>query len=129
MIGSALDANIAGAGMAKVAASHQVPFSTARDWRRRHRWRAALLLPSFTERAVGLGDRLESLPTNIEEAAMAALRGAWEQARRRWDQLAPELWRMWNAICGGRALVNNTSPPLAAARGPGWMPGIPPRRP
>jgi hypothetical protein len=128
VIGPALETNIAGTGMAKVAAEHLVPFSTARDWRRRHRRRGASLLAQFTELAVGLGDRLESLPMAVEAAAMAALGAAWRQALRRWGELVPELWRFWNAVCGGSALANNTSSPLSAARGPGWMPASPPRR-
>jgi len=128
VVGPALAENIAGTGMAKAAAQYGVPHSTARDWRRRHRQGVELLLGVFSELAVQLGDRLERLPVLAEEAVLVTLGAAWRQARRHWGETVPELWRFWNAVCGGRALACNTSPPLAAARGPGWMAATPRRR-
>ncbi|MDA1196168.1 MAG: DUF6431 domain-containing protein [Planctomycetota bacterium] len=119
VIGEALERSIGGRGMRKVAAAIDVPTSTVRDWRRRHRARAPALLARFAGLAVGLGDDLADLPTTLEAAALAALAAAWARARDRVAGVAASMWRFWNVVCGGRGLVTNTSPRLGTARTPG----------
>lgn len=118
VIGEALERAIGGHGMRRLAAGMDVPVSTARDWRRRHRARAPALLALFAGLAIRLGDELADLPPTVEAAAMAALAAAWARARDRLRDGIGGLWRFWNAVCGGRGLGTNTSPRLGTARSP-----------
>lgn len=112
VIGSGPALGIGGRGMRAVAAAMEVPASTARDWRQRHRARAPALLALFGALPVRLGDELAGLPTSLEGAALEAARA---RARERLADRIGGMWRFWNAVCGGRALATNTSPRLGAA--------------
>lgn len=115
VIGEALSRSIGGQGMRRVAATLDVPVSTARDWRRRHRARAPALLALLGALAVRLGDDLADLPAGVEAAALAALRAAWSRAHDRRPEGIGGVWRFWDAVCGGRALATNTGPRLGGA--------------
>jgi hypothetical protein len=118
VIGAALVHAIGGLGMRRVAAALDVPASTARDWRRRHRARAPALLALFADLAVRLGDDLADLPATVEAATLAALEAAWRRARERLPDGVGGPWRFWDVVCGGRALGTNTGPRLGSARSP-----------
>ena len=112
VIGAALERSIGGQGMRRLAAGMDVPVSTARDWRRRHRARAPALLALFAELAVRLGDDLADLPAAVEAAVLAALAAAWSRARDRLPDGIGGMWRFWDVVCGGRALGTDTGPRL-----------------
>lgn len=112
VIGGALARAVDGTGMRRLAAAMDVPCSTSRDWRRRHRARAPALLALFAGLAVGLGDDLADLPVGTEQAALAALAAAWTRARERRPVGIGGMWRFWNTVCGGRGLATNTGPRL-----------------
>jgi len=109
VIGSALELGLSGAGMRKVADEIEVPYTTARDWRRRYRARAAELLQRFAEMALKLGVGIAKLGTDVEVAALLVLVEVWTKVRER----VAGFWRFWNAVCGGKALATNTTSPLA----------------
>ena len=116
VIGGALARAVDGTGMRRLAAGMDVPVSTARDWRTRHRARAPDLLALFAPIAVALGDDLADLPAGTEQAALAALATAWTRARERRPGGIGGMWRFWNTVCGGRALATDTDPRLGIAR-------------
>ena len=116
VIGAALARSIRGQGMRRLAVAMDVPLSTARGWRTRHRARAPALLARFAGLAIRLGDGLADLPTTVEAAAMAALAAAWSRARDRLRDGIGGMWRFWNGVCGGRALATNTDPRLGIIR-------------
>ena len=111
VIGGALELGINGLGMQKVAAEIGVPYSTARDWRRRHRARAPALVQLFAEHASRLGAVIEVVPRVAEQAALSLVMVVWKKARELLATVGGR-WRFWNAMCGGRALATNTNPPL-----------------
>lgn len=118
VIGPALAKGSGGLGMRKVAEQAGVPHSTARDWRRRHRARAPALIQHFTELVLRLGGEVGAVSVEAEQAALELVRAAWRAATAG----ISDVWRFWNAVCGGRALDTNTSPPLLAMWKPVSMP-------
>lgn len=113
VIGAALTAMTAGAGARTVAAGVGVPHTTVRDWRRRFRARAALLVAGFVAATVvvsGSGPRLDG---DDEAAAIVAIDGLWSEASRRWQDRVGTRWRLANVIVGSHVLSTNTDPPWA----------------
>jgi transposase-like protein len=127
VIGQALALSIGSqVGMRPVAEQLGVPMTTARDWRRRLRVNALLMVTAL----VALAVRLDPAPvllseTDHERTALEALGASWQRARMRFGQRVPELWRCWSLISGGRALGTNRSPPYAGLSGADWMTLIP----
>jgi len=121
VIGTALEAMHAGEGMRRVAGRLGLPHATVRDWRRRHRARAPALLARLAALAIAAGADLRELPADVEAAALHALEALWAQVRRRFADLAPAPWRLWNLVCGGEALGTNRGAPLADPEPAGSM--------
>ena len=115
VIGSALEAMCAGAGMRPVADGLDVKHTTVRDWRRRFARRAVLLAVGFSRFCVALGDLAPRLAGHPETVAVAAVGAAWVAARRRFGDRVGGRWQLANAVVGGHLLSTNTDPPWAAA--------------
>lgn len=114
VIGPALEAMCSGAGARGVARSLARGRSTVRDWRRRFARRAGLLAVGFCRYVVAVGGLAPCLSGPPEEVAVAAIRAAWQAARRRFKGVGA-LWRTANAVVGGHLLSANMDPPWAAA--------------
>jgi transposase-like protein len=127
VIGQALALSIAsGLGMRPIAERLGVPMTTARDWRRRFRVNALLMVAALVALAVGLDPASVLLSgRDHERTALEALAAIWQRARMRFGQRVPELWRCWSLISGGRALGTNRSPPYAGRTAADWMTLIP----
>jgi uncharacterized protein DUF6431 len=115
VIGSALEAMCAGAGMRPVADGLDLKHTTVRDWRRRFAQRASLLAIGFCRYVVAVGDVVPRLSGAVEEVALGAIRSAWAAAGRRFGEQVVVLWRLANAVVGGHLLSTNMDPPWAAA--------------
>jgi transposase-like protein len=114
VIGPAVEAMCAGAGMRGVAEGLGLKHTTVRDWRRRFGRRAEMLAVGFCRFCVavgGLAPRLSGLP---EVVALGALTAAWSAARRRFGDGVGTLWRSANAVVGGHLLSPNMDPPWSA---------------
>lgn len=115
VIGSALAALSGGRrGVRPVARFIGRPHTTVRDWWRRFRSRASMLAVGFSRFCVAVGDLAPRLAGGDAEVAMAAIRGAWSSARRRFGEGVGTVWRLANAVVGGHLLGTNTDPPWAA---------------
>ncbi len=127
VIGQALALSIAsGLGMRPIAERLGVPMTTARDWRRRFRVNALMIVTAL----VALAVRLDAAPVLLsgadqERTALEALGASWQRARARFGERVPQLWRCWSLISGGRALGTNRSPPYAGRTAADWMTLIP----
>jgi hypothetical protein len=127
VIGQALALSIGSqVGMRPVAERLGIPMTTARDWRRRFRVNALMMVTALVAVAVGLDPAAVLLGgTDHERTALEALGASWQRARTRFGERVPELWRCWSLISGGRALGTNRSPPYAGRTATGWMTLIP----
>lgn len=123
-IGLALKAIIDGAVARKVADDTGFPFTTVRDWRRRHRDRAPVLAAGFAALAVELGGGAPELAAVPERAALQALDWAWTTARSRFGAVAGR-WRFWSVVSGGEALSTTTHPPWISVGGKRLIPPVP----
>jgi hypothetical protein len=112
---------VIGQGMRTVADRMGVPMTTARDWRRRFRVRAAALTVALVAIAVQLDPAAVLLKVDGEPAAIEALGAVWQRANRRFGERIPRMWRFWSLINGGQALGTNRSPPATQRIGAGWM--------
>jgi hypothetical protein len=114
VIGPALEAMCAGAGMRGVAGGVGLKHTTVRDWRRRFAQRAVLLAVGFCRFCVAVGDLAPRLSGRPEVMVLAAMTAAWAAARRRFDGRVAELWRFANGVVGTHLLSPNMDPPWAA---------------
>src|SRR5947199_43800 len=81
----------------------------ARDWRRRFRARAPVLAAGFSSLAVALGAAVPEVSATPEVAALEALAGAWDQARRRFGDSVPGPFDFASAVTGGSVLATTTT--------------------
>jgi len=125
VIGPALAAIVAGELTAAVATAAGFPYTTVRDWRRRHRDRAPVLAAGFAALAIELGAEALTLGAPAERAALEALGWAWAVARRRFGMAVAPLWRFWALVGGGQALSTTTHPPWLLIGGRRLIPPVP----
>lgn len=125
VIGAGVARALDGAGMRKVAGTADVPHTTARDWRRRHRVRAPMLVAGFSALTVALGGNAPVVSGNPERGAIEALGAAWGQARERFGETVVALWRFWSLVSGGTILARARNPPWAGVGGWPLMPPEP----
>lgn len=125
VIGSGLAQALSGAGMRTVASIAEVPHTTARDWRRRHRKRAPILVAGLAALTVALGGDAPDVSGDAERGAIEALAAAWSQARERFGSKVVALWRFWSLVNGGTILARATNPPWATVGGWRLMPPEP----
>jgi len=114
VIGPAVAAMCAGAGMRRVAEGLDLKHTTVRDWRRRFARRVGLLAVGFSRFCVAVDGLAPRLSGHAEAVAVAAIRAAWWAARRRFGEGVGSLWRLANAVVGGQLLTTNMDPPWAA---------------
>ncbi len=110
VIGEGVKRSQAGEGLPKIAAALGRPYSTVRDWRRRHRERAGELVAELAARVVELGDEVPKLSGEVERTALALLATVRSAAARRLRSVAG-VWTCTTLITGGRWLARTTSPP------------------
>ncbi|MGH9059972.1 MAG: hypothetical protein ACRDZY_10725 [Acidimicrobiales bacterium] len=125
VIGSGVARAVAGEPMATVAAALDVPYTTARGWRRRHRSRAPVLTSGFAALAVALGASAPVVSVVPERAALEALGVAWRRARERFGDLVVTQWRFWSLMSGGAVLARARNAPWAAIGGRRLIPPVP----
>jgi hypothetical protein len=109
VIGLAVAAMAAGMSARRVAAAARVAHTTVREWRRRFRDRARLLLAAVVGATVavsGLAPRHRDGVVGVVEA-VEVLRVA---AERRWRGRVPSGWRLANVVVGGHLLSTNMDP-------------------
>lgn len=114
-----------GWGVRRAAAEVDVPHSTARDWRRRHRARAPALAVGLAGLVAALSGPPLRLAADPERAAVEAAGACWRASRRRFRERTPSLWRLWSLVTGGAALGTATNPPWSGAGGWVLMPSSP----
>lgn len=125
VIGPALARVVAGALTKEVAEALASPYTTLRDWRRRHRARAPMLGAGFAALAVELGAPAPPLAGEGERSAMEALGVAWATARARFGPAVAALWRFWSVVSGGEVLSTTTHPPWTSTAGRRVIPPVP----
>ncbi len=112
-IGVVLDTVVGGvSGVRKVAEELKVPHTTARDWVRRFRGRAAALAAGLAAAVVELAGVAPRLPLDAGRAVIEALKWAWAAARARAGPGLPGRWGFASVITGGRFLAGAMDPPL-----------------
>jgi len=124
VIGPAVAAIIDGALTRGVADDSGSPYTTVRDWRRRHRERAPVLAAGFAALAVELGAGAPELGAVPERAALQALDHAWAVARSRFGAV-PGRWRFWSVVSGGEALGTTTQMPWISLGDRRLIPPVP----
>ncbi|MGI8684306.1 MAG: DUF6431 domain-containing protein [Acidimicrobiales bacterium] len=125
VIGPAVAAIVGGALTQAVADAAGFPYTTVRDWGRRHRERAPVLAAGFAAVAVELGAVAPVLPAVAERAALEAFGCAWATARARFGAGVAGLWRFWSLVSGGEVLATTTHPPWISVGGRRLIPPVP----
>jgi len=110
VIGEGVRRSVAGEGLPKIAAELGRPYSTVRDWRRRHRERAVELVAELAGRVVELGGEVPRLSGETERWALALPAVARTAAARRLRGVVG-VWTFTTLITGGRWLARTKSPP------------------
>jgi hypothetical protein len=113
-------------GVRPVAAAIEVPHTTARDWVRRFRERAARLWSVFASLSVELGGDVEAV---VSKRTLSSVIGVMVCAHRavvaRHEVLAPPLWGFVSLVCGGMLIRSNTDPPWRVFGSRRFIPPIP----
>ena len=122
-VGVAVTAVVAGEGVRPAAQRLDVPHTTARDWLRRFRSRAAMLTAGFSAVAVELSGGAPDLPTRADRAALAAMSWAWTAAVSR--AAVGSLWLFVSLVTGGALLAANRDPPWLIFGRRRLMPPVP----
>lgn len=126
VIGSALERVLAGAGVRPVASTLDVPHTTVRDWRRRFRARAPVLVAGLAALAIELGaPATTKRVAGAEAVALGTLGVVWGRVRHRLGPAAPGRWQLAALVSGGAWLASTTRPPWAGLAGRRWMPPVP----
>jgi hypothetical protein len=123
-IGAVIECVTAGDGVAeRVAQERDVPYTTARDWLRRFRARAAMLAAGFGALAVAVGAEagIEGLVTNAGRRAVGALLLVSDAL----GASSLSLWALASMVTGGKLLASATDPPWTVLGGRRFMPPIP----
>ncbi len=110
VIGEGVRRSVAGEGLPKIAVALGRPYSTVRDWRRRHRERAGELVAELAARVVEVGGEVPRLTGEVERSVLALLMVARTAAARRLRGVA-SVWTFTTLVTGGRWLARTTSPP------------------
>ena len=114
-----------GVGVRPVADRLDVPHTTARDWLRRFRARAAILTAGFSAVTVELCGVAPRLPTGMDRAALGAIKWAWAAAIWRAGAGVAAMWSFVSLVTGGSFLAANTDPPWLILGGRRLMPPSP----
>ncbi len=125
VIGSGLLAGVEGTGMRTAAAALDLPHTTVRDWWRRFRARAPMIVAALAAVAVSLGASVAGLSPDPPRAALEALGAAWSAARRRFGASVGPPWPFASVVSGGELLATTTDPPWSGGGGRRVMPPVP----
>jgi hypothetical protein len=115
-----------GCGARPAAERAGVPHTTAREWLRRFRDRAAGTGVAFAALAVELGGEALRPAVDAVQFAFAAVRAAFAAAVGLSGWLAVGLWRFVSATSGGRLIAANTISPYLLVGSRRFMPPVPP---
>lgn len=125
-VGEAISAVVVGGvGVRPVARRVDVPHTTARDWLRRFRARAEMLVAGFSALAVEVSGGPPDLPARADRAALAAIVWAWAAAVSRAGSGVGDLWVFVSLVTGGMLLAANTDPPWLVFGRRRLMPPVP----
>lgn len=112
VIGSGLARAAGGRGTRPIAQQLGLPHTTVRDWWRRVKTKAPVLLAALLKLATTLDSTPVALTTDGVAAVLEALESAWQRAREHLGARMPDRWAFWSLVSGGLALAPYTSPPL-----------------
>jgi len=112
VIGSAFNRAAGGRGTRKVAQQLGLPHTTVRDWCRRVKTKAAMLLAALLKLATSLDSAPVAITADGVAAVLEALESAWQRAREHWGARIPDRWSFWSLMSGGLVLAFYTTPPL-----------------
>jgi hypothetical protein len=101
-----------------------VPHTTAREWWRRFKARAARLAVAFSALAIELGGQAVTPATHLG-GSLSVLAAAWQAALCLPGWAALGLWRFVSAVVGGRLIATNTDSPWLIIGRRRFMPPIP----
>jgi hypothetical protein len=116
---------VSGRPVAEVADQIDVPYTTARDWLRRFRRRAAMLAAGFAALVVEIGGMAPRLADEAARAAVGAVEWAWMAAGLRLPSVAGSCWMLASLVTGGRFLAANSDPPWTVLGNRRWIPPVP----
>lgn len=126
VVGAALDAVLsAGRALAPVAKALDVPYTTARDWLRRFRQRAAMLGAGFASLVVEIGGVVPGLIPEPTSAAMGALEWLATAVEARGRSTGTGRWALASLVTSGALLAANSDPPWTLGGGRRWMAPVP----
>jgi Domain of unknown function (DUF6431) len=113
-------------GVRPAAARAGVPYTTARGWVRRFRYRALELGTGFAALAVELGGEAVGPAAEAGRFALAAIGAAFGAAAALPGWLAVGRWRFASAVSGGRLIAANIISPYLIVGTRRFMPPVPP---
>lgn len=122
-IGGVVETVTEGGGVALVAESRGLPYTTARDWVRRSSARASMLAAGFVALAVEVGAEagVAALAVEPGRRAVQALRLVGEAL---WASSLSS-WALASVITGGKLLASATDPPWTLPGSRRFMPPAP----
>ena len=125
-VGEVLEAVMAKmSGVRPAAARVEVPYTTARGWRRRFERTAERWAVAFSALAVELGGAVLTPLADAGGRALEAIRAAWEAATALPGWAALGAWRFASAVSGGRLIATNTDSPWLIVGRRRFMPPVP----
>ena len=125
-VGTVLAAVAGGScGVRPAAARLEVPYTTARGWRRRFTARGPELGVAFAALAVELGGEPIRPAADAGRFALAAITAAFAAARCLPGWAGLDLWRFASAVTGGRLIAANTISPFLVVGKRRFMPPVP----
>ncbi len=125
-IGAVVDAVVDGtATVGSAADAVDVPYTTARGWVRRFRWRAGMLAVAFAALVVELGGDPIAVCCDAGVYAVAAIAAAFWAACGLVGWAGLGRWQFASTVCGGSLLAANTNAPWIVVGNRRFMPPIP----
>jgi hypothetical protein len=126
-VGVVLEAVTEGvSGVRPAAARVDVPLTTARDWVRGFRVRAAVLWSGFAALTIELGgDIATRRSSDTVVATIGVMASAHRAAAARHDVLTGGLWGFVSAVTGGMLIRSNMDPPWRVFGSRRFIPPIP----
>jgi hypothetical protein len=127
-VGKVIDAVVdGGVGVRSAIEGTCLPHTTARDFVRRFRSRAAVLHAGFAALGVELGDEasMRSVVADLGRMALRALRGAWHAGLSRLGLRSLSRWGFASVVCGGKLIATTTDPPWFVIGRRRFMPPVP----
>ncbi len=102
-----------------------VPFTTARDWVRRFKRRAAVLAAGFAAAVVEVSGIAPVLSFELPRQALEAIEAAFAAVGSRASPALPGLWAFAGLVTGGGLLGTTTNPPWFFLGNRRFIPPVP----